>query len=226
MKITEIQQKYPHAKYYKLKDFPNKAKFVIEKIEDFFDLTDIIGYYELQIGEDEASDIVLESLIEAYSQSKDSWNNLETLLFKELFNYVKDNMSNKLRSIIKVKSYTITSLFGINLDIMFEDSNDCTIISDEKFRQGLFEIDKIYMRRKEEFNKREEELNKIKEARTKEIENYILQFKAKYLEKQTKKDKEEWIQMVQLELKNKLNVDARGDYRASKTYIKKLFDGE
>lgn len=55
---------------------------------------------------------------------------------------------------------------------------------------------------------------------------FILQFKAKYLEKQTKKDKEEWIQMVQLELKNKLNVDARGDYRASKTYIKKLFDGE
>lgn len=219
MKITEIQQKYPNAKYYKLKRAPGKTMLVIERIEDFFNLSDTIGYFELEVDETEASDTLLESLIETYLHSKGSWVDLRNPVLMQWINYVKDNLSDELKSLIKVKSYTLTDLFAIDLGIMYEDSNDSLFISDEKFTQGLFEIDKIFSRRKDELNKIEEEHNR-------EIINFILQFKDKYLGKQTKREKDELIQMIQAELKIKFNLDARGDYRASKVYIKNLYDEE
>lgn len=152
MKITEIQQKYPNAKYYKLKRAPEKTMLVIERIEEFFKLSDTIGYFEIEVDEAEASDTLLETLIEAYLRSKGSWVDLRNPLLMQWINYVKDNLSDELKSLIKVKSYTLTDLFAIDLGIMYEDSNDSLIISDEKFTQGLLEIDKIFTRRKDELN--------------------------------------------------------------------------
>ena len=97
MKITEIQQKYPNAKYYKLKRAPEKTMLVIERIEDFFNLSDTIGYFELEVDETEASDTLLESLIETYLHSKGSWVDLRNPVLMQWINYVKDNLSDELK---------------------------------------------------------------------------------------------------------------------------------
>lgn len=64
MKISDIRKNYPNIKYYKLKKCPNKSMLEIEKINDFFELTNLVGYFESEINGEDASESILGSLIE------------------------------------------------------------------------------------------------------------------------------------------------------------------
>ena len=219
MEISDIRKNYPNKKYYKLKKCPNKSMLEIDKINDFFELTNLVGYFESKISGEDASDSILSTLIESYLVSIYSWIDMRNPIYKDFFAYVNENISNKLQSIIRADTYTVTKLYGIDIDIMYEDEEGHSFISEEKFHEGMAEISKIFTMYNEERER------KIK-TRQNEIERCILSFKNEYLQLKTKVDKEEFIKRVQVELKKQFDIDGRNDYRVTKAFIKKMYEEE
>lgn len=221
MTIKEIQNKYPEKKYYRLKIAPNnRSMFIMEKLEDFFELVDLVGYVESEVDGIEASEANLEMLVVSYLSSFYPYNpyiSMRDPRVEIFLNYVNENMSNTLQLIIQAESYTTTNLFGINTDIMFEDTKSS--MPEDKFEQGMTEVGKLY-------EKYKEGLDKNKKTRENDIRNCILNYKEKYLQLQSKADKEELIKVVQLELKEKFGISGRNDSRVSKIAIKKMYEGE
>lgn len=217
MKISDIQKNYPDKKYYKLKKCPNKSMLVIEKITDFFELTNLVGYFESEISGKDASDSILDSIIESYLVSVYSWIDTRNPIYKDFVAYVNQHISNKLKSIVNADTYTITNLYGIDIDIMYEDEGSSFIITEEEFQEGIVEVCKIFTMYNEE---RERKI----ETRQNEIEQCILSFKNEYLQLKTKIDKEDFIKKVQVELKKQFDTDGRSDYRVTKAFIKKIYE--
>ena len=217
MNISDIQKNYPNKKYYKLRKCPNKSMLEIEKIADFFELTNLVGYFESQISGKDASDSILDSIIEAYLVSVYSWIDTRNPIYKDFVAYVNEHISNKLRYIVRADTYTITNLYGIGIDIMYEDEASGSMISEEEFKEGMAEVSKI-------FTMYNEERERKQEMRQNEIEKCILRFKNEYLQLKTKTDKEEFIKKVQVELKKIFDADGRSDYRFTKAFNKKMYE--
>ena len=232
MNITEIRRKYPNVKFYKVKKTPIQSMFVMERLEDFFDLCQNVAYTEIYIDNDTARESILKSLVGIYFENVDPDVSIYKKFDIEFSNYLNENMSGYLNELLENKEHTLITLYGINMDIMYEVDEDFNI-SEAEFSMGLKEIDKIYQQYAREKKKIEEEmeLERVeKEARIRnrdnDIREYILSYKEKYRQLKTKVEKEDLIKMLQLELKNKFNVDGRNDYRVSKIAIKKIYEEE
>ena len=223
MRISDLEKKYPNIKFYKLKQAPRRDFFMVEKIEDFAELVSVAGYIEIEINEEDARDDHLRDLTKAYIENMIYPRRIGTVFEGQVlifFEYVKKNMSSELLQIIEGKSHTVTNLYlyGIDTPIMFGDEEeDCKLLSEDELDKGISEIEKIY-------NKYNGSLKKEQEKRDKEIIDCILSYKEEYLQKKTKTAKEEIIKKVQMELKNKFNLDGRSDDRAKKIAIKTLYE--
>lgn len=216
MRFEDIKNLFPQAKYYKLKKRPAKSMLQIEKMEDYFQLTQRVGYFEIRIEKEAASQLFLESLVESYLHSVHPGIGPQHPLSLKFLDFVNEHMPDELRLILETESITFIDLYGIDLDVMFEDERDGTFLSDETFEQGLNIMSDIFETYKKDLDKQAEE-------RENEINVFILSFKDEYLQLKSKADKEDFIKKVQVELKKKFNIDSRSDYRVSKASIRILY---
>lgn len=223
MRISDLEKKYPNIKFYKLKQKPQREFFIVEKLEDFAELVSVAGYVEIEINEEEARNNLLGKMMRSYIENILYPRGIDTVSkvwLVTLFEYVKENISIKLKNLIENIAHTVTNLYlyGIDAPIMFGDEEeDCNLLSEDELDKGISEIEKIY-------NKYNGSLKKEQEKRDKEIIDCILSYKEEYLQAETKTAKEEIIKKVQLELKNKFNLDGRSDNRAKKIAIKELYE--
>ena len=223
MRISDLEKKYPNIKFYKLKQKPQREFFIVEKLEDFAELLSVAGYVEIEIIEEEARNNLLGKMMRSYIENILYPRGIDTVSkvwLVTLFEYVKENISIKLKNLIENIAHTVTNLYlyGIDAPIMFGDEEeDCNLLSEDELDKGISEIEKIY-------NKYNGSLKKEQEKRDKEIIDCILSYKEEYLQAETKTAKEEIIKKVQLELKNKFNLDGRSDNRAKKIAIKELYE--
>ena len=215
MNIEKLKQKYPNIRFYKLRTMPSQNMFEIEKIEDFFELVKIVGYTETQVDENSASFIALKLLTDTYLEAKNP-EYTQLLHYNPFCEYVREHKTEILNKILEGKSYVVTILYGIDINVMFHEPSDPAQPENE-FDLGLAEIDKLY----KDYST---ELSKAEEKRNKEINTCILNYKEQYLQTKTKVEKEEIIRKVQLELKMKFKIDGRNDYRASKIAIQALYE--
>ncbi|HIX07978.1 MAG TPA: hypothetical protein H9741_05880, partial [Candidatus Borkfalkia faecipullorum] len=183
----------------------------------------VAGYVEIEINEEEARNNLLGKMMRSYIENILYPRGIDTVSkvwLVTLFEYVKENISIKLKNLIENIAHTVTNLYlyGIDAPIMFGDEEeDCNLLSEDELEKGIAEIEKIY-------NKYNSSLKKEQEKRDKEIIDCILSYKEEYLQAETKTAKEEIIKKVQLELKNKFNLDGRSDNRAKKIAIKELYE--
>ena len=223
MRISDLEKKYPNIKFYKLKQKPQREFFIVEKLEDFAELVSVAGYVEIEINEEEARNNLLGKMMRSYIENILYPRGIDTVSkvwLVTLFEYVKENISIKLKNLIENIAHTVTNLYlyGIDAPIMFGDEEeDCNLLSEDELEKGIAEIEKIY-------NKYNSSLKKEQEKRDKEIIDCILSYKEEYLQAETKTAKEEIIKKVQMELKNKFNLDGRSDDRAKKIAIKTLYE--
>lgn len=215
MNIEEIRQQYPNIKFYKLKKPSLQNMFEIEKLEDFFELTKIVGYTENHVDEDSASFMALKLLTDSYLEARNP-EYTQLLHYNPFFEFLRGNRSDCLNKIISRKSYTVTFLYALDINIMFQEESGLNI-SEEEFELGLLEIDKMY----KSYSK---ELIKEEEKRNKDINTCILSYKEQYQQAKSKTEKEGVIRRVQLELKMRFKIDGRNDYRASKISIQTLYE--
>lgn len=223
MRISDLEKKYPNIKFYKLKLKPQRNFYIVEKIEDFAELVSVAGYVEIEINEEDARNDLLVRLISAYIENMIYPRSIDTVsrnLLVSFFEYVKENMSIKLKNLIENITHTVTNLYlyGIDAPIMFGDEEeDSNLLSEDEYDKGIGEIEKIY-------NKYNSSLKKEQEDHDKEINDCILSYKEEYLQAETKTAKDEILKKVKMELKRKFNLDGRGDDRAKKIAIKMLYE--
>lgn len=215
MNIEKLKQKYPNNRFYKLRTTPSQNMFEIEKIEDFFELVKNVGYTETQVDENSASFIALKLLIDTYLEAKNP-EYTRLLHYNPFCEYVRENKTDILNEIVEKKSYVVTVLYGIDVNVMYQGESGLDI-SENEFELGLAEIDKLY----KEYSTT---LKKAEEKRNKDINTCILNYKEQYLQSKSKVEKEGIIKKVQLELKMKFKIDGRNDYRASKIAIQTLYE--
>ena len=215
MNIEKLKQKYPNNRFYKLRTTPSQNMFEIEKIEDFFELAKNVGYTETQVDENSASFIALKLLIDTYLEAKNP-EYTRLLHYNPFCEYVRENKTDILNEIVEKKSYVVTVLYGIDVNVMYQGESGLDI-SENEFELGLAEIDKLY----KEYSTT---LKKAEEKRNKDINTCILNYKEQYLQSKSKVEKEGIIKKVQLELKMKFKIDGRNDYRASKIAIQTLYE--
>ena len=216
MDIEKLKQKYPNVRFYKLRANPSQNMFEIERFDDFFELAKIVGYTETQVDENSASFIALKLLTDTYLEAKNP-EYTQLLHYDPFCEYVRENKTDILNRIVEKKSYIVTILYGIDINVMFHEESDLDI-SENEFELGLAEIDKLYKEYRAE-------LIKAEEKKKKDINACILNYKERYLQSKSKAEKEEIIRKVQLELKMKFKIDGRNDYRASKIAIQTLYEG-
>ena len=59
MKISDLKKDYPQIRFYELTEYPTTNIPLIKRIEDFLELTKIVGYKEFETSKEEASEIYL-----------------------------------------------------------------------------------------------------------------------------------------------------------------------
>lgn len=212
MKISELQKKYPNKEFYCLQAEPSYKHPKLEKLEDMMLLTNKIGYIETELSADEAS----------YANYKYIVNDFERTLSYKILREFDEYLNNeyekksKLEKMCKCEGFTQITLYGLDTYVMYcESSMGLDSIDVDKVYEGLSEALENFYEKKEKIEKEKDE----------EIHRLILAGKDKYLISTTAKDKEDVVRDVQMKLRLKLGLDGRTDSRASKLYIKNIYEG-
>ena len=214
MKIAELKDRYPHIKFYELDKVLGSERIWVKKLDDFLELTKMVGYVETVVSSEEASERVLDCAMDAYINMND-----EIYKFDNIINYIKANMrsyiTKEIKELTKCDAYTITTLYGIGLPIVYEE--EVPFISEENFNKAVKKIDAVYRDYKNG-------LEQKKEMHDQDIHNCIMDYKEKYEKANTKAEKTLISQKVQRKLYNKYGINYRGDFRARREYIMQLFE--
>ena len=211
MKITELQKTYPHIKFYELTSGSNKAFLSMKKLEDFLDIVKIVGYIEIEVSGEEASEIALESVIQSYCSEKKLYNSRYRDEFVE---FVEDNLTKKLEKLTTCREYTFLELYGLDFNVMYTEDH---FMSQVDYNSAKEELNHIY----ETFQA------KLVEQKKKFDENVkacILGYKDEYNQARNETAKKEIVKKVQLDLKLKYGLDAHSDYRATAICIKRFLE--
>lgn len=216
MKISDLKKDYPQIRFYELIEYPRTNIPLIKRMEDFLELTKIVGYKEFETSKEEASEIYLNIAVDLYlkispNEKYLSFNYPEKDSFME---FINENFTKSLKKLITCESYTTLSLYGIDISVGFEEDYP---YANANFDDILAELDNLHKRY-------EQKLSDMKEEWNTKIISCIMSYKEKYLNSTTKSEQDEIIRRVQLELKDKFGLDSRSDSRAKKIFIKTQYE--
>ena len=206
--IEYFEKQYQNVRFYELVSEPKGEYPEIKNVADFFDLATKVGYTVENFDEESSSQYALFHVVSSYLEDKNIL--MRTVDFMD---YVNSNMTVRLKETIPSCPFSVFSFWGLDIRVQCAVFSDYTELSSEKVKAAYQELGKIYNKyiKAQELQKQDSD-NKIQEC--------ILSYKNKYAQATTKTAQAEIVAQVQIVLKQKFNLDGRGDVRASKEYIK------
>ena len=223
MRIEERKDKYPDVEFYELKKEPEKNKLELLNIEDVFRINKerkTILYYENYYDEDTVRRIHLYLVCDMFVNQLPE----KPVLFDTngFVDFCLENLTERLRELIKGESYASLDLYECQSGVFYHDEGD-EFPEEEQFEIACLELPQLYDAYLKHLEDEKQQqiwaYHSEQEKYTNEIKALILNFKEMYEKAESKKEKEEIVRKIQLELFDKKNLDARSDRRASKVFI-------
>ena len=220
MRVEELKKQYPNKTFIQVDEFKTPELANITSIDNIINLDDTFLYIELNLDEQDATDMVMQTSIDLASNEvkSDSLFNIGKLSFKKNLESMleDDDYYNKFYNKCRLKNATFITLRSLKYNISYEEQD--IGISEKKQEDIINLIFNLY----DDYKKKESEKGEI-EYNT--IYNFIKDKSSEYSTLTTAAAKTKMVKNIQFKLKDKFG-DLMNRHKFSDAFIEYILSGE